>query len=29
MSDYTVKNLREVKDMAPEFGLAPDSPPAT
>ena len=24
MSDYTVKNLREVKDMAPEFGLAPD-----
>jgi mannose-6-phosphate isomerase-like protein (cupin superfamily) len=23
MGDYTVKNLHEVKDMAPDFGLAP------
>ena len=24
MSDYTIKNLREVEDMAPRFGMAPD-----
>lgn len=24
MADYTIKNLREVEDMAPKFGLAPD-----
>jgi mannose-6-phosphate isomerase-like protein (cupin superfamily) len=24
MPDYTVKNLKQVEDMAPKFGLAPD-----
>jgi uncharacterized cupin superfamily protein len=24
MSDYTIKNLREIEDMAPRFGFAPD-----
>jgi mannose-6-phosphate isomerase-like protein (cupin superfamily) len=24
MAEYTIKNLREVQDMAPKFGLAPD-----
>jgi mannose-6-phosphate isomerase-like protein (cupin superfamily) len=24
MADYTIRNLREVEDMAPKFGLAPD-----
>ena len=24
MADYTLKNLREVEDMAPQFGLAPN-----
>ena len=24
MSGYTIKNLREVEDMAPKFGMAPD-----
>jgi mannose-6-phosphate isomerase-like protein (cupin superfamily) len=24
MADYTIKNLRESEDMAPNFGLAPD-----
>jgi mannose-6-phosphate isomerase-like protein (cupin superfamily) len=24
MDDYTLKNLRDVDDMAPKFGLAPD-----
>ena len=24
MSDYTIRNLREVEDMAPKFGMAPD-----
>jgi mannose-6-phosphate isomerase-like protein (cupin superfamily) len=24
MADYTIKNLRELEDMAPRFGLSPD-----
>jgi uncharacterized cupin superfamily protein len=24
MSQYTIKNLRQIEDMAPKFGLAPD-----
>jgi uncharacterized cupin superfamily protein len=24
MTDYTIKNLREVEDSAPKFGMAPD-----
>lgn len=24
MSDYTIKNLKEVEDMAPKFGMAPN-----
>jgi len=24
MGDFTIKNLKEIKDMAPEFGLSPD-----
>ena len=24
MADYTIKNLREIEDMAPRFGMAPE-----